>query len=159
MRVNRDSSNVWYDFDPETVRNTEGGIHHGASAVQNVRAIGEDLGHALLPDRALTFAVAGAAMHWLFALPGLLVGFLADVLELAFFPFMLLKNLADAGGHGVHALINRAQGESDGQVDERDIRRFEWYGESSLQRQANAPWRPKPLAPPAPTGVKVGGPG
>ena len=45
-RVNGNSAAAWRHFDSEAVRNTQGGIHHGESAIQNVRAIGEDAMHA-----------------------------------------------------------------------------------------------------------------
>jgi hypothetical protein len=158
MRVNRDDSSSWYQADPETVRNTAGGIQHGASAVQNLRAIGEDAAHAVVPvDRAIAFGLLGAKLHWIFALPMFIAGLFADLLELVLFPFMLLKNLGDMAAHGIGAAVNAAQGERDGEVDVRDIRAFDPMDDASVQRQANPPYRSPLVAPTEATGVKVGG--
>ncbi len=159
MRVNHDRSVGWYQADPETVRNTKGGIHHGASAVQNLRAIGEDAAHAVVPvDRAIEYGLVAARLHWLFALPAFIVGFLADLIEIMLFPFMLLKNLGDITAHGIGAAVNAAQGEGDGEVDVRDIRAFDPLDGISAHRQANPPYRSPLIAPSKPTGVTVGGP-
>lgn len=153
MRINRDNSNAWYDWDPETVRNTHGGIHHGQSAIQNFRAIGEDLGHALVPDRAIVLAAEGAAIVWPLAILGFIGGLFADIAEIFAFFFMFFKNGFDAAGHGVAAAVNTAQGESDGEPDARDIRPFEWTDKPSAARQSRPDWRGKALEPPQPNGV------
>jgi hypothetical protein len=135
-----------------------GCFHHGASAAQKLRAVGEDLAHAAIPlDRAVTLAVAAAAMHPFFAIFGFVAGLCFDALELVLLPLMLLKNLVDAGAHAAAVGLSAAQGERDGEVDARDIRPFDLFDAGSAKRQTKAPWRPVPLAPPAPSGVALGG--
>ncbi|HUM10372.1 MAG TPA: FAD-binding protein [Myxococcaceae bacterium] len=111
-RPNRDG-NGWRRFDPESVANTEGGIHHRASIVQNLRAIAEDLLH-VLPDRMVLLPVLARGDGPATATVALLVGVVQDVLELLAFPFMLVKNLVDIAAHAVCAAGNGLRGESDG---------------------------------------------
>jgi hypothetical protein len=148
---------AWTSFDPESVRNTSGGIQHGASAVQNLRAMGEDIAHAVVPDRAVELAVLGAALKggFLWGVLGFLLGAFFDLVELVTLPFMLLKNLIDIIGHGGAAAVNAIEGESDGDAAQADEPPFDLIRMPSVQRQF---WdhQQKPaigLQPPAPSGV------
>lgn len=137
MRINRDSTTAWNNWDPETVRNTEGGVHHGASAVQNLRAIGEDGVHAVLPDRAIDGAIWLGKLNPVLGAVGFVLGLLFDALELIVFPLMFLKNLIDMGAHGTKAAVNAVKKEEDGAVARETIRPLDLRGDTSFQRQ----WR------------------
>ncbi len=123
MRVNRDSVRMWQAQDGETVKNRSGGVHHGASAVQNLRAMGEDLVHAALPfDRAVNMAVRVAERSGPVEGPGnvvvaFLAGALLELLELVLLPVWLIKNLYDLCAHGIAAAANASAGERDGEAE------------------------------------------
>ncbi len=112
QRPNQDG-NGWRRFDPESVANTDGGIHHRASIVQNLRAIAEDVLH-LLPDRMVLLPLLARRDGAATAAVALLVGLLQDILELLACPLMVVKNLVDVVAHAVWALRNALHGQSDG---------------------------------------------
>lgn len=136
MRINANSASAWRHFDSEAVRNTQGGIHHGESAIQNVRAIGEDAMHAVIPlDRAVMVAsIFGYGGEVGLGIVGALLGFLWDLAELLVFPFMFLWNLINVAGHGGAAAVNAVNGENDGEVEHADVATFNFESEGSLER-------------------------
>ncbi len=136
MRVNGNNAVAWRRFDSEAVRNTAGGIHHGESAIQNVRAIGEDALHAAIPvDRALTLAgYFGAFGNVGLGIAGFFLGLLWDIGEILAFPFTLLWNTINIIGHGGAAAVNAANGESDGEVDSDDVADYSFFSQGSAER-------------------------
>ncbi len=136
MRVNGNNAVAWRRFDSEAVRNTEGGVHHGESAIQNVRAMGEDAMHAVIPvDRAMTLAVFfGSFGNVGLGIAGFFLGLLWDIGELLALPFTLLWNTINLIGHGGAAAVNSANGESDGEVERDDVADFSFFSQGSAER-------------------------
>lgn len=131
--INRSGYKTWRAYDPETVGNGQGGSHHKASAVQNVRAMGEDTWH-VLPDRMIGLSVRGATQGlgpFIFLTA---MGFYLDLAELATYPFMLLKNLADALAHMGAWFANALSGTSDGAADSETIRDYHVFAEPTYSR-------------------------
>lgn len=100
---------LWKRLDPESVRNTGGGVHHLASIVQDLRAIVEDCLH-LLPDRLLLLPLLARRDGGLAVLTAVGVGLLWDLEEALLFAPGLLKNGLAILAHATRAtwnLLNR----------------------------------------------------
>ena len=63
--ANTNSQVAWMRADVDTVFNKEGGVNHGASAVQDLRSIGEDAAHVVTG-----FTRVGQVADWMSKLPG-----------------------------------------------------------------------------------------
>lgn len=145
MRVQGNASG-WKKFDVDSVVNANGNVNHGASVVQNVRAMGEDVMHAVIPlDRAIQMAKEmgppdngfGQVFWFAFGGPilmigGFLLGVLLDLLEIVALPFMLLWNLINIVGH-TGAAIAGDGGDADAVAGQQP--RFDFRDQSSLMRQ------------------------
>lgn len=154
MRVNNDSYTGWTQYDQQTVANTDGTVHHGASAVQNARGMGEAVMHGILPDRIFTAPIALGAEGFLETVGAIFFGLLADVVELIIMPFFFLWDLGQMIAHLFMSAFNKG---SDGTVDSGTIAEFDFVGKNLGRIIRRDPVTPPPLdtsaraAPAAPT--------
>lgn len=144
--VNTDSYSGWNRYDRETVANTHGSVHHGASSVQNLRAVGEGFAHLLLPDRIFTAPLALKAEGFWQIVGAVLFGALADAVELAVLPFLILWDLGQVIAHSIMKLANHLRGIEDGEVDSGTINQFDPVGSNLGAQTKRDPIAPPPLA-------------
>lgn len=104
------SSNAqrWRQFDQDTAFDTTGEVHHAESIRQNLRSLGEDTLHALIPcERAVMSSISLARYGPGGAVMGFLVGFGQDLLEVVSLPYLAAKTLLDIGTHGIALAVSR----------------------------------------------------
>ncbi len=133
MRVNTNAVLPLSGGDTDQVFNTKGGIHHAASVVQNLRAIGEDALHLIPGDRIAQLEFANNPKSFGMFLGLFALGSIEDLAEIVAFPFMLLKNLWDIVENLAAWVINAVQGISDG--DAKAVAGFEFGDAPSAVNQ------------------------
>jgi hypothetical protein len=99
----------WRQLDQDTAFDTNGEVHHGESIKQNLRSLGEDTLHAVLPfDRAIMTSTSLSRYGAGGAVMGFFIGLGQDLLEVVSLPYIAVKTLLDVGAHGVAMAVTRA---------------------------------------------------
>lgn len=99
----------WRQLDQDTAFDTNGEVHHGESIRQNLRSLGEDTLHAVLPfERAVMTSASLSRYGPGGAVMGFFIGLGQDLLEVVSLPYIAVKTLLDVGAHGVAMAVNRS---------------------------------------------------